>query len=80
MSQISQNSGSNVTYSDMYIDLYSLFVIVSSLHRLYPHRAKLQSIKWYKAGGRIAYQDAVDSLQDARDVCDKLSSVSIGPA
>ena len=73
-----KKNGSNI--SGTYFDLWNLFVIVSSLHRLYSHRAKLQSIRWYKAGGRIAYQDAVDSLQDAKDVCDTLSSVSIGPA
>ena len=51
----------------------------SDLHRLYPYRAKLQSIKWYKAGGRILYQDAVDGLQDAEEVGGNRHSVSIGP-
>lgn len=47
--------------------------------RLYPHHAKLQSIKWYKAGGKIVYEDAVDCLQDAEEVSDKLQSVCITP-
>ena len=57
------------------------YLIYSQLfnHRLYPHHAKLQSIRWYKAGGRIVYQDAVDCLQDAEEVSDKLQSVCISP-
>ena len=39
----------------------------------YPHRAKLLSVKLYKAGGRIVYQDAVDALQDAEEVSGSLN-------
>ena len=48
-------------------------------YRLYPCRTQLQSVKWYKAGQKIVYQDAVDGLQDAEEVSGNLNSVVIGP-
>lgn len=53
--------------------------LLSSHHRLYPHHAKLQSVRWYRAGEKIPYQDAVDYLQDAEEVNGNLQSVCIGP-
>ena len=52
---------------------------VIPLYRLYPHQTRLQSVKWYKAIEKIVYQDAVDCLQDAEEVSEKLHSVLIGP-
>ena len=45
---------------------------------MYLERASIQSLKWYKASGRIPYHDAVEALQGAKEVLGQ--SISIGPA
>ena len=39
----------------------------------------MKSIKWYRAGEKVVYQDAVDALQDAEEVGRNLHSVVIAP-